>query len=287
MSDEVPDQDEAQRAIELFAPDQSGLVEDEDEKDPIPEEYRKKTKAEILAELEQAKQQADLTRSISEGLASVGKEPERPSVVTPQPQPPAPQPPPKLDINNDNFFDDTMGNLDKYFQYKMGPYLQEVAERDLRKDARLLQLDPESGEFARKHWQEIEAVVHSMPAQERYAGNAYDRALQKVQAGHPDEMAEAALQRQLKSDPSAVIKALESIGYQVAEAGRNGQPQRQPGTSYAAGDSGVAPQTRSAKRRYRVSVEDDRQARNRGVPLADYVAWKSGIPKDQLELVTR
>lgn len=270
-------------AIKLFSTDEAGFVEDPpEEEDTVPEEYKSKTKAQILQELEALKQQADLTQSIATSLQGLGQ----PRQEGPKPEQPAqPQAAPELDLTNENFFDDTMGNLDKFFRAKNAPLMRELAERDLRKDGRLMQLDPVNGEFARKHWDEIQGYVKALPDADRFAGNAYDRALAAVQSAHPAEMQQQALSDQLKSNPQAIIEALTAAGYEVKQS--NGHQQVNTGTSYVPGDGAPPPPKGAKRRRYRPSVEDDRIARNRGIALDDYIATKTGIPKEQLEIVTR
>lgn len=270
-------------------PAEGGFEEDEeqDEENVIPEAHRNKTRAQLAAELEAKQKEADLGVQLRDGIAGLRESFQRDG-GTPAPAPPAPAPSEgqhtptleELGITNDTIFDNSVDKISKLTEYKMQPYLRELAERDLRKDRRLLQIDPSTGDYARRHLKEIDAIVNSMPAPERYAGNAYDVAYQRHQAQNQDEVMADRLTKRLNEDPESLVSMLEKAGYTVS---RNGAPSSTAHSEPGTGGPASAPGGNRVKR-YRVSEAEARRASVAGVDIKQFVSTTKNIPLEQVSI---
>lgn len=277
-----------QSTNEFFGlPDEGGFEEAEKPADEIPEQHQKKTRAELAAELDQAKEQADLGMQLRDGVKGLRESfREQPAVAPVQQQQQQQTAAPTLadlGITNDTIFDNSVENIQKLIDHKNAPWLKELAERDLKKDRRLLTIDPATAEYARSHIKEIDEIVKGMQPGERYAGNAYDVAFQRHQAGNQDEVLATRMVQQVEKSPETLIAALEKQGYNIS---KNGAGSDTTSSSHSETGSGGPParQSGEAKRRYKMSKDEALQANNFGVDIHQFVATRQGVDVGKIEI---
>jgi predicted nucleic acid-binding Zn ribbon protein len=212
-STKTPSYDE----ITGFQPKYDPLPEDPDAK--LPEEYRGKSKEEIIAQLTEVRKQqeelskkADATAALSQGLAQLGQTLSKPSTT---------QSPPDIEAQRatyeekkrkfaerakERFFDEPVEVLDEYARLSIQPAFEAMLVSQIPTYRTLAELNPDVGWVMKKYGPEVDDIVNKLPpAQKVNNPSLYVEAAKRIKAEHLEEIVAekvaVEVAKQLKTQP--------------------------------------------------------------------------------------
>ena len=177
--------------------------------------YSGLTPAELRAKLDEQvaantalQGQASQAAAIQAGIASLKQS-------TPQQGAPAPQPPPGMspaelaEYVKEKLYEDPVGSMDKYFQYKIAPEVRNLMQNNLNISRRFLQLDPERSSTYAQYGAEIDQEMINVPPQTKLSDvDIYQKVHDQVVSRHAGDI--------IKTKVEAAVK--EALAKQAAPA---------------------------------------------------------------------
>lgn len=162
-------------------------------------ETLKKENEEFRARMAQLEEQANLNKSLQEGIQGLGKN------MAPQRSQPQPvQQPGESDADfrkrfNEHLYDDPAALMDEWQMRKLSPLVSQIITNNMAMGRRFLQLDPEKAPNYKTYREEIENEVNQMAPQEKLQNpDFYDKAYERVMARHIDDIVTQRVQAALK-----------------------------------------------------------------------------------------
>ena len=207
--------------------DSKVLVEGVDEipqDDPVDDEsgYGAKSKEELIElvrrneeEARKLRENSALGESIAAGFQNLSKELKSNQGVhkeqTVAPKQPTETQEQYLERVREEILENPVKVLDEYATKKLGPIITELVGGNLAMSRRFMEIDPEDGTFFKKHQEEIDKYVKSLPDHEKLKDkNVYKRATRIVKMDHFDELVnekvEAALNKKVEGNSNVSVQ---------------------------------------------------------------------------------
>jgi hypothetical protein len=185
----------------VYVSSEEEIPKEEKEEGKVDAEALKKENEEFRARMAQLEEQANLNKSLQEGIQGLGKN------MTPQrPQPQPVQQPGESDADfrkrfNEHLYDDPAALMDEWQMRKLSPLVSQIITNNMAMGRRFLQLDPEKAPNYKTYRDEIENEVNRMPPQEKLQNpDFYDKAYERVMARHIDDIVNQRVQAALKEE---------------------------------------------------------------------------------------
>lgn len=221
------------------APDPGVLVEGIDE---IPQNepegdsgYEAMSKEDLMKLVQKNEEEAkrlrdsrELNESIAQGFQTLSSELKSRKVDTGVQQSIAPQQPTEtIEQYNERLREEILENpvkaLEEFSIKKFGPIINELVGNNLSVSRRFMELDPDDGDFFKKHQEEIDKFVNSLPDQEKLRDkNVYKRATRQIKMEHIDELVESKVQALINKKVENRAPGTVSSGY--SESSVNPRP---------------------------------------------------------------
>lgn len=198
QTDVVVDENEDEETETIFVTPDEIKVQEEQEKakaaekvdeaeDDLPEQYRGKSKREIIEEIARQTANGDMGAQLRDGIAALGDR------IAPPPAQQAEQPfvldaKRKAELNEKLkvalYGDDPLAALQEVIFPTVAPYFAEGAIRTVKQAREIVKLSPDTGTTFKKYEKEIDEWVNARPQNERMDPMIWERGLSEIRQKH-------------------------------------------------------------------------------------------------------
>ncbi len=260
--DEAPTEDQE---IEVLVRGRDEIPPEPTEDDSLPEEFKGMSKAQLYAQLQEAKRGSDQASALQSAISDLGERLSKPTPTAPAA--PAPiQQPGESDaefaerINKSLFGDNPYAVLQEAIRRELAPHVRGIQSEILQTKRRILEKEETS--LFTKYREEIEATVATLPPEQRLNPGAYEWALGQVKVRHLDDIIEERVQERVKSQAAS------------EEAKETTPTERRPQVGQGVSSrGGSAPR---AKRRVVISAAEAKRIEDSGMSVSDWVRVNGG-----------
>jgi len=245
--------DEGETETIFVTPDEIKVQEEQaaqtkasDDDEDVPEEYRGRTKRQIIDAMLARASESNIGQQFREGIEALGDRIAPPPVQ--QDQPFVLDAKRRAEINeklkSGLYGDDPLAVIQEAIFPTVAPYLAEGAMRTVKQAREIVKLSPDTGDTFKKYEKEIDEWVNGRPQTERLDPTIWERGLSEIRQRHFTDI--------VKEQATAIAKQIAEE--QIAKLKSNATKVTVPNTDTSSGAAGGA--TIPAKKQQRVIIRD-------------------------------
>ena len=233
----------------------------EPEEEELPPEYKKMTKKEIIAKLQEVSKTSetdkDIRESLSKSIESLGEK-LQPVQIPPQ----TPQQPQKSASELEEEIDELAFKkpseaMSKLFETKYGPILRDQISANQSLQRKLLREGTSTKDFFTEHSTEIDETFKSLPPKDQLSGEGYDKAYREVRSRYTDDIIAQEVTKRVKEELEKIMPTIKQTG------------------SFTETKSGVPSKSVRGPKKIILTRDDQEIADRRGMSYEEYARWKS------------